>query len=74
MHVHGRSDPVFIVIFAMDFFSGLSFGCFDYPSTPILRISWITASYGVDFHFHTSELHGFGHNIAMKLGGGNYKI
>ena len=44
---------------------------FDYPGTPILWISWITASYGVDFHFHTSELHGFGHNIAMKLGGGN---
>ena len=40
------------------------------PAPPILWISWIISSYGDDFHFCTLELHGFGHNIAMKLGGG----
>ena len=35
LHVHGLSDPIFIVFFTMDFLPGLSFGCLTNPS-PLL--------------------------------------
>ena len=37
-------------------------------SKAVVHITWINASYRVDIHFCTSELHGFGHDIAITLG------